>query len=84
MYEILRETKNIMIYLQIQIKQQENKVSSSKVDARQKAKLEKVLKEAEEKLEKAKHNAGEVRYYNFLNLFKIFKYLFRKRIKKFT
>lgn len=35
-------------------------MSSSKVDAKQKAKLEKTLKEAEEKLEKAKRDAGEV------------------------
>ncbi|CAG9568632.1 unnamed protein product [Danaus chrysippus] len=46
--------------LKSQIKQQEAKVSSSKVDARHKAKLEDNLKRAEEKLETAKHNAGEI------------------------
>ncbi|CAH0714903.1 unnamed protein product, partial [Brenthis ino] len=46
--------------LKMQIKQQENKVSSSKVDAKQKAKLEGNLKIAEEKLEKARYDAGEV------------------------
>ncbi|XP_034826379.1 structural maintenance of chromosomes protein 4 [Maniola hyperantus] len=46
--------------LEHQINQQESKVASSKVDARQKAKLEKVVKAAEEKMEKAKHDAGEV------------------------
>ncbi|XP_013190981.1 structural maintenance of chromosomes protein 4 [Amyelois transitella] len=46
--------------LKSQIKQQENKAKSSKVDERQKAKLEAALKNAEEKLEKAKYDAGEV------------------------
>ncbi|XP_023935989.2 structural maintenance of chromosomes protein 4 [Bicyclus anynana] len=46
--------------LENQITMQESKVASSKVDARQKTKLEGVLKAAEEKLEKARHDAGEV------------------------
>ncbi|XP_052758057.1 structural maintenance of chromosomes protein 4 [Galleria mellonella] len=46
--------------LKNQIKQQENKAASSKVDVKQKAKLEAALKTAEEKLEKAKYDAGEV------------------------
>ncbi|XP_047539287.1 structural maintenance of chromosomes protein 4 [Vanessa atalanta] len=46
--------------LKNQIKQQESKVASSKVDKRRTAKLEENLKNAEEKLEKAKHDAGEV------------------------
>ncbi|XP_030034137.2 structural maintenance of chromosomes protein 4 [Manduca sexta] len=43
-----------------QIKQQEARAASSKVDARHKAKLEDTLKASEEKLNKAKHDAGEV------------------------
>ncbi|CAG4968620.1 unnamed protein product [Parnassius apollo] len=46
--------------LKNQIKQQESKAAASKVDAKQKAKLEAVLKETEKKLEKAKFDAGEV------------------------
>ncbi|CAH0403323.1 unnamed protein product [Chilo suppressalis] len=46
--------------LKTQIKQQENKAASSKVDAKQKAKLEAALKAAEQKLDKAKLDAGEV------------------------
>ncbi|KAJ0171837.1 hypothetical protein K1T71_012600 [Dendrolimus kikuchii] len=46
--------------LKNQIKEQEKKAASSKVDPKQKTKLEKVLKETEVKLEKAKHDAGEV------------------------
>ncbi|CAH2098225.1 unnamed protein product [Euphydryas editha] len=46
--------------LKSQIKQQESKVASSKVDARHTAKLEHNLKNAEEKLNKAKYDAGEV------------------------
>ncbi|XP_059056203.1 structural maintenance of chromosomes protein 4 [Achroia grisella] len=56
----LRSLTEQVPLLKNQIKQQENKAASSKVDARQKAKLEATLKTAEEKLEKAKHDAGEV------------------------
>ncbi|XP_053620352.1 structural maintenance of chromosomes protein 4 isoform X2 [Plodia interpunctella] len=46
--------------LKNQIKHQEVKASSSKVDSKHKAKLEAALKIAEEKLDNAKHDAGEV------------------------
>ncbi|XP_028162116.1 structural maintenance of chromosomes protein 4 [Ostrinia furnacalis] len=46
--------------LKNQIKQQESKAASSKVDERQKARLEAALQAAEEKLNKAKYDAGEV------------------------
>lgn len=52
-----------MIPFQSQIKQQESKVASSKVDARHTAKLEQNFKNAEEKLNKAKYDAGEVRLF---------------------
>ncbi|XP_026735290.1 structural maintenance of chromosomes protein 4 [Trichoplusia ni] len=43
-----------------QIKQQEAKARACKVDARQQANLEAAVASAQEKLEKAKHDAGEV------------------------
>ncbi|KAM3962224.1 structural maintenance of chromosomes 4-like protein gluon [Aphomia sociella] len=46
--------------LKNQIKQQENKAASSKVDEKQKAKLEAAVAAAQEKLDKAKYDAGEV------------------------
>ncbi|CAG9122120.1 unnamed protein product [Plutella xylostella] len=46
--------------LKAQVKQQENKAKSSKVDEKQKSKLEAVMNTAEEKLDKATTDAGEV------------------------
>lgn len=56
------------------MKQQENKAKSSKVDEKQKSKLEAVMNTAEEKLDKATTDAGEVIIKYFLWC-KITKYL---------
>ncbi|KAJ2944933.1 hypothetical protein O0L34_g1828 [Tuta absoluta] len=56
----LRSLTEQVPLLKNQIKQQQTRVSSCKVDPRQKAALEKALKTAQEKLDKAKHDAGEV------------------------
>ncbi|XP_063394251.1 structural maintenance of chromosomes protein 4 [Cydia fagiglandana] len=46
--------------LQNQVRQQETKAASSRVDEAQKARLEAAVEEAKEKLDKAKRDAGEV------------------------
>ncbi|KAI5644664.1 SMC proteins flexible hinge domain-containing protein [Phthorimaea operculella] len=56
----LRSLREQVPVLENQIQQQEHKVSTCKVDPRRKADLEKAMKTAQEKLDKAKHDAGEV------------------------
>ncbi|XP_026316023.1 structural maintenance of chromosomes protein 4 [Hyposmocoma kahamanoa] len=56
----LRSLTEQVPVLENQITQQEQRAAASKVDPQQKANMEATLKEAEEKLDKAKHDAGEV------------------------
>lgn len=64
---LLRHQYNLHYLFQDQIKQQESKVASSKVDPVRKANLESVLADAEEKFEKAKRDSGEVSVFLYNN-----------------